>query len=93
VAPVTRLYEKALVRLARRGLPRHPSETPREFAARVAREPVVGAQDLARLTELYTAARFGRRPVPDGDLEEIARRLPDLGTRATPDPAVPGVAA
>jgi len=93
VAPVTRLYDKALARLARRGLPRHPAETPREFAARVAREQVVGAQELTRLTELYTAARFGRQPVADSDLEDIARRLGDLGTRAGSPPAAPGAAA
>ena len=82
--PVARLYEKALRALARRGLPRRPSETPREFAARVAASGVTGGDLLAHLTELYTGARFGRRPVDDEPLRALAARLPELGRSAVP---------
>src|SRR6185369_8071584 len=82
VTPVARLYEKALARLARRGLPRQPSETPREFAARVARENVRGSDALARLTELYAAARFGRHPPAEGELDELGARPPATGEAA-----------
>jgi len=85
-APVARLYEKALRQLARRGLARRRSETPREFAARVAAGGVTGAEVLAQLTELYVGARFGRRPVPDQRLRELAGRLGELG-RVTAPPA------
>jgi transglutaminase-like putative cysteine protease len=84
--PVTRLYEKALRRLAQRGLPRRPSETPREFAERMAGQRITGSQLFDRLTTLYTGARFGRQPVADQALAEIAGRLSDLG-RPTASPS------
>ena len=59
--PVQRLYERALERLARAGLPRRRAETPREYAARVEAAGLDDDATLAELTELYTAARFGRR--------------------------------
>jgi hypothetical protein len=91
--PVARLYEKALRYLARRGLPRRPSETPREYAARVAASGVEGSDLLERLTELYTGARFGRRPVDDEPLREIAARLRQLGRTAPPSTLAPPSAA
>lgn len=82
--PVARLYEKALRHLARRGLPRRPSETPREFATRVAASGTGGSDVLARLTDLYTGARFGRRTVGDQSLRELAARLSELGVTKVP---------
>jgi hypothetical protein len=84
ITPVARLYEKALRLLARRGLARRPSETPREFAMRVAASGVGGSDVLDRLTDLYTGARFGRRSVDDGPLRELAARLPEIGRAAPP---------
>jgi len=81
--PVARLYEKTLRQLARRGLARRPSETPREFAARVAASGVGGSDVLDRITDLYTGARFGRRAVADEPLRELAARLSEIG-RAPP---------
>jgi len=80
--PVARLYEKALRHLARRGLARRSSETPREFAARVAASGAGGSDVLARLTDLYTSARFGRRSVGDESVRELAARLSELGATA-----------
>jgi transglutaminase-like putative cysteine protease len=74
-APVQRLYARALERLARAGLPRRRGETPREFAARVRDAGADGDATLAELTELYTAARFGGRPVTREQLRGLARRL------------------
>ncbi len=91
-SPVGRLYEKALRHLARRGLPRRPSETPREFAARVAASGVRGSDILDHLTELYTHARFGRRAIADEPLRALAARLSELG-RARAAVAVSGAAA
>jgi hypothetical protein len=84
-APVQRIYRRALDRLARAGLPRRPSETPREYAARVTEARVGGSDLLEQLTELYTSARFGRRRVDDDVLRDISRRLPRLG-RELPAP-------
>jgi protein-glutamine gamma-glutamyltransferase len=82
--PVARLYDKALRLLARRGLARRPSETPREFAARVAAGGVAGGDVLQQLTELYVGARFGRKPVADQRLRALADRLSELGRPAAP---------
>jgi transglutaminase-like putative cysteine protease len=87
--PVARLYERALARLARAGLPRRPSETPHEFAARVAATRVAGNEALQRLTDLYAGARFGGRPVDGALLDELAGRLGELGRPAPPAPTRP----
>ena len=76
-----RLYARALERLARRGLPR--AGAPRRRARlrlRVAAEPALdGGALLAELTELYTAARFGGRPVDHEALRRLARGVAALG--------------
>ena len=81
--PVQRLYARALERLARAGLPRRSAETPREYAARVAGAGLDGGALLAELTERYTAARFGGRPVDRESLQRLARGLASLGQVAT----------
>jgi transglutaminase-like putative cysteine protease len=84
--PVQHLYDRVLARLARAGLPRQPAETPREYAARVASAGLDDGAALAELTELYGAARFGRREVDRAVLQQLARRLAPLG-RGAPLPA------
>jgi hypothetical protein len=81
---VARTYERALRHLSRRGLPKRPSETPHEFASRVAANNVEGSEVLARLTDLYAGARFGKRAVDQDRLRELAERLPDLGRSPRP---------
>lgn len=80
-APVNRLYRRALGRMARAGFPRHPTETPREYAARVTNAGISGSDTLERLTELYTASRFGGRQVEGEVLKDVAHRLSRLGAR------------
>ncbi len=70
-------YAKALARLARRGLRPAPSETAREFCARVGADapPLVGP--FSRLTTAYESARFGRQsctPAEAQELREVATR-------------------
>ena len=79
---VGRLYRRALERLGHEGLRRQPSETPREYAARVNAAAVEGAAAFAELTELYAQARFGRREIDDARVAELARRLARLGAPA-----------
>jgi transglutaminase-like putative cysteine protease len=81
-APVQRLYVRALQRLARLGLPRGKAETPREYAARVANAGLDAGALLAELTELYTAARFGDRPVDREALRRLGRGIASLGRTA-----------
>ncbi|HVR64733.1 MAG TPA: DUF3488 and DUF4129 domain-containing transglutaminase family protein [Polyangia bacterium] len=78
-APVARLYQRALERLARRGLGRRPAETPREHARRVVRAKVRASDELERLANLYSAARFGGRLVDDDVLRDLARALRPVG--------------
>ncbi|HET6281046.1 MAG TPA: DUF3488 and transglutaminase-like domain-containing protein [Polyangia bacterium] len=84
-APVARVYNRALDRLARRGLPKRASETPREFALRVLDANVYGSDALSRLCDLYTGARFGRRVVDDDVLVELGRGLRNVGLPLSPD--------
>jgi transglutaminase-like putative cysteine protease len=79
--PVNRLYRRAVGRLARAGFPRRAAETPREYAARVSDAGLAGSDALERLTELYTASRFGGRSVEAEVLRDVARRLSRLGAR------------
>ena len=87
-APVERLYNRACARLAAAGLPRARAETPREYAARVAAAGRDAAATLAELTELYVAARFGRRAVDPEALRRLGRHLSSLG-RPVSEPAGP----
>jgi hypothetical protein len=60
---VVRVYVRALERLARSGRRRKPSQTPAEFARGL--EP---ADAAARLTELFTRARYGNEELGEADL-------------------------
>jgi transglutaminase-like putative cysteine protease len=75
IGPVDRLYRKTLARLARAGWPRHPSETPREYAHRVRAAGLVPGDGFDRLTDRYAAARFGGHPVDAGDVAELSAKL------------------
>jgi transglutaminase-like putative cysteine protease len=79
---VGRLYRRCLERLVERGTQRRPSETPREFADRVLSMGLDGADAFQRLTELYLAARFGRKEIKDQIVGELAKQLGRLGLPA-----------
>jgi hypothetical protein len=53
----------------------------------VAGANVAGSELLTRLTELYTAARFGQRAVAGDRLKELAGQLSDLGRPSAPSPS------
>jgi protein-glutamine gamma-glutamyltransferase len=88
--PVYRLYGKAVDRLSARGWPRGPSETPREFAERLVKSHVPGAEVMFQLTRHYAAARYGDHEVPAEVLSEIGAALDEVGR---PRPAAPRPAA
>lgn len=81
---VGRLYRRCLERLAERGTPRRPSETPREFADRIVSMGLDGASAFQRLSELYLAARFGRKEIKDHTVAELGKQLGHLGLPAQP---------
>jgi hypothetical protein len=85
-APIFRLYRRSLRRLVRRGYLRRPSETPREFAERLATANIRGTEAMERLTDLYGAARFGGQAIDEEVVADLARDLAVLGNPHPPTP-------
>lgn len=56
--PVARLYRRALRKIARKGFHKAPSEGPRAFQQRVARQAPDLARRLKPVTEMYIALRY-----------------------------------
>jgi hypothetical protein len=76
--PMPDFYAKALARLASRGLRPAPSETAREFCARVGVDAPPLAIPFSRLTMAYESARFGTQHpslAEYRELLEMATRL------------------
>lgn len=71
---VVRCYVRALARAERRGLLRRPGHTASEIRA-LLREP---AAPLARLTELFSAARYGPDDPDPEDVEAAERAAAEL---------------
>jgi transglutaminase-like putative cysteine protease len=86
--PLRRLLTEAQKRLARRGHPRAPQLTPREYARLLATASVPGAGDVAELVELYYAATFGGEVVPPERMRDLRHRIRRVG-----DPARTSLAA
>lgn len=82
--PIARLYHRALGRLAGKGWFRATTETPREFASRLGKAAVPGAELLARLTEHYEASRYGDRVIDAAVVEDLGRDLSSLGVGRPP---------
>ena len=77
--PFSGPYAELLRRLKRLGYVRITSETPREFALRVARAP--GLEPVRPITESYYAERFASKPLSQDDLRVLAAFLKHLKTR------------
>ncbi|MFB3816612.1 MAG: DUF3488 and DUF4129 domain-containing transglutaminase family protein [Candidatus Methylomirabilales bacterium] len=74
--PPVAFYERMLRLLARRGHPRPPSLTAREFADGLAGQPLY--EPVRELTALYERVRFGGEPLAPGEARraaELLRRL------------------
>jgi hypothetical protein len=74
-AEALQAFERALKAIERRGFPRRGGETGRELAARVSVADDPAGQPFSELVELYYAARFGRVPVAQADLERLAQAV------------------
>ena len=72
--PLDRLYAVFCRRLARGGLPRRPSEGPRDYGRRVAALRPDLAPAVAGFLALYLPARFGPHPDP-GAIDRLRRLL------------------
>jgi transglutaminase-like putative cysteine protease len=78
-------YEVALGALARRGIRRRRSDTPRELAAAVRLPVGEGAEELALVTSWHEATRYAGRAADAASTsaaEDAARRLGDLLRRS-----------
>jgi hypothetical protein len=64
------LYLAALAQAARRGHPRRPGQTPTEYATELAPHLPDSDDTLGRMTELFTAVRYGEEPA---DPEAVGR--------------------
>ncbi|MFI5339804.1 MAG: DUF3488 and DUF4129 domain-containing transglutaminase family protein [Candidatus Methylomirabilales bacterium] len=77
-APVA-FYSRMLRLLARRGCPRPPTVTAREFASALADRPQVHAP-VVELTALYERVRFGGEPLTPADQRRAAALLQALAS-------------
>jgi protein-glutamine gamma-glutamyltransferase len=78
-APIARLYQTTLRRLAAAGVPRQPSETPHEYLVRLQGTQLEGAQAMARLTDVYAKARYGDMEIAPEVLAELRRESGQIG--------------
>jgi hypothetical protein len=69
-------YQQMLRLLARRGIKKAASHTPREFAAGIA--PPALAAAVGELTSLYEAARFGAAPLESRQMTELIYRIREI---------------
>jgi protein-glutamine gamma-glutamyltransferase len=74
------LYLRMLRRLARRGYPRAPAQTPSEFAASIA-DPAL-REAVGRFTAAYERARYGGFPHEAANLPALLERLRNIPTRS-----------
>jgi hypothetical protein len=72
-------YERMIRLLARRGYPRPPTATAREFASALAAQPQLYAP-VAELTALYERVRFGGDPLSPAEQRHAAGLLQRLAT-------------
>src|SRR5262249_35600584 len=78
VDPVQRAWLAFCAAMARRGAPRMPSEGPRDFAARIARQFPELKETAQNVSSLYVSLRYGNGPQP-ADLQALraaVRALP-----------------
>jgi hypothetical protein len=87
-----RFYQSFEEILARRGLVRPQGQTQQEFASQVERDfaPPLAASQLSgfpqRLTRLFYEVRFGERPLPAEEVEQIERQLGQLAVALASGP-------
>ena len=76
-----RFYDEMLRTLARHGIRRRPSQTPREFAASLSDLPPSAYATVAGLTRLFYRVRYGRRRLSRRRQRWLQTELDRLGPR------------
>jgi protein-glutamine gamma-glutamyltransferase len=74
--PVERIYQQMLAQLSSQGSPKHPTQTPLEYAQNVrdTRTSAIG-MSVAEISQAYTAWRYGQQPQ---QLDRLQGLLKDL---------------
>jgi hypothetical protein len=72
---IIKAYHDIEAALARSGMPRRPSEAPREYLERVLETAGVGADSITRLTALFELARFSEHDLGAAETNEAEAAL------------------
>ncbi|MBS0018350.1 MAG: DUF3488 domain-containing protein [Arthrospira sp. SH-MAG29] len=74
--PEERLYQKLLALLAQRGYPKHPAQTPVEYAEAIANQCSVDeAEAISEVCQTYVHWRYGRRNTNLTQLQQLVKNL------------------
>lgn len=74
--PVERIYRQMLARLTDRGIPKHPAQTPLEYAEIVRANRSVSLSSLVtEISQAYTAWRYGQEPQQLARLQGLLKDL------------------
>jgi transglutaminase-like putative cysteine protease len=69
------LFRDLSRRLARRGIVRRPSQTPRELVAETRARSMPEADVVAKVVDRYESTRYGGRPLEANDLAELRKEV------------------
>lgn len=72
-APIERVYQATLKRLASAGHARLPTETPHEYLERMRTEKIEGVEVLVRLTDMYASSCYGDVQIAPEVVAELRR--------------------
>jgi hypothetical protein len=75
------IYRHLLARLAARGLPRQPEQTPYDYLHRQGRSLEGRYAELAAITDAYLQVRYGDRSPSEADLDRVRRLWAELDHR------------
>ncbi|AMW30465.1 MULTISPECIES: transglutaminase TgpA family protein [Limnospira] len=74
--PEERLYQKLLALLAQRGYPKHPAQTPVEYAEAIANQCSIDeAEAISEVCQTYVHWRYGRRNTNLTQLQQLVKNL------------------
>jgi protein-glutamine gamma-glutamyltransferase len=76
LAPVDRVYQQMLIQLRETGTPKHPAQTPLEYAAVVRDQRLATTSNLVtEISQAYTAWRYGSEAQMVDQLQELLANL------------------
>ena len=70
-----RLYQQMLSRLNQQGYPKHPAQTPLEYAALVRQHHPTAAESVAEISQAYVDWRYGERSPDLNALQQQFKKL------------------